>query len=577
MALVPNQYSTTVFEIPLDTPEFTETMGTMSVTTGYYQAHGDTTGSDKDGTVLIESERIVLNQLGMAIRGDTEKYLYEVFKGPPMEYTRETMSACYLPGFGRRFRVVEKEEIVYWCFTPLASGDNLGRSRFVSAFVVYDMPVVEKPLDPETAEKLKAAGFNVEGATTLERVVQSGEKWDEATTKARVIEGEERTQFATWVENVIVEHELVEEEVDKWTIWNIRKNSIKPQDCRVEGPRHVKKTGFSYAFPFPLTPPKLSAKNFTSTQYQGVKLEVTGGGVRIKNKWLQNAFDIVPEKYNFYRAVISEPDRDPSGDPYGQYNIPPSAVPKPSIVGTTGTTDPDGVPEDPKPPSAGHTEPDDPAPPEEPKEVSYTMIGTVNNDNSRRWKDKGHAIFYDEDVENGAVYDYYAEAVVREVVSPESNHEQVSYTGISNRHRQIGIRRADNGDIEVDADAPNDPELPPQDYGEVFEDDVPAIVDDDDDAEDIIEDIAPRQFAASEPDFNINIDVLIPLLGLEYGQSVKMPQILWDTFGNSLIMYQQTLPEDWILVGFTHRFEKNKTGSWSDQKTNLKLRRRSKK
>ena len=576
MALVPNQYSHTVFDIPLDTPGFTETMRVMSVISGYYN-NGGSGGTNVAETVLIENDKTILNQLGVAIRGDAEEFTYEIYKGPPMEYTRETKSSCYLPGFGRRYRTVEREEVVYWCFTPLSSGDNLGRTKFISAFVVYDAPVVERPLTPEESEKLEAAGLNVEGVTTLDRVVQSGEKWDQATTKARVIEGETRTQFAEWVENVETEHEIVEEEVDKWTIWNIKKNSLKPQDLKIEGPRHIKKTGFFYQFPFPLTPPKLKAKEFLSAKYEGVQLEASGGGATIKNRRLFQSFDIVPEKYNFYRATISEPDRDPSGDPYGNYILPPPAVPKPTIVGTSGTTDPDGVPEDPKPPSAGHTEPDDPDPPEEPKEVSYTMIGTAPNDNSRRTLDKGHAIFYDEDVEQGAVYDYYAEAVIRDSVSPESNHEQISYTGNSNRHRRSGIRRAEDGTIEVDADAPDDPELPPQDYGEVYEDDVPTSYEDDGDIEDLIDDIAPRQFAASEPDFNINMDILIPLLGLEYGQAVKMPQVFWETYGNQLVMSQQTLPEDWILVGFTHKFDKNKDGTWTDQKTNLKLRRRSKK
>ena len=386
--------------------------------------------------------------------------------------------------------------------------------------------------------------------------------------------------------NVIVEHDLVEEEPDKWIIWTIKKNALRPQDVQVEGPKFIKKTGFRYQFPVPIEAPVI--KNASSTA-KGAKLTIVGGGVKFKNKWLREEIKIPPDKYNIYRALIAEPPRDESGDKEDWWDPDPLPEGRPHVIGTTGTTDQGGTPSDPLPgPSSIPSEPGDPSPPEEPVEVSYTMIGTIHNDNARRWRDEGRAEFVDGDVQNNGEYEYYAESIIGDQTSPESNHVRLVYNGGDHRTNRLGFRTNDNGDIEIDADAPNDPGVPPDDYGEVIEIDVPTSADfgdgdgdfdpDDPDGsnlEDIARDIAARQFAATEPDISITIDVLIPLLGLEYGQSVILPQVVWQTYGNQLVMSQHTLAENWMLSGFNMRFERDNAGGWNSQNTTLSLRKRS--
>lgn len=572
MALVPNVFTDTVLDIPVKTDDFTETMGSMAISTGSYQskggAGGNTSKSQQQDSVIIEQTKTILNQYGTKIREDQEDWVYEIFKGPPLEFNRTTSASVYLPGLGRQFRKVEEEQIIYWTFTPLANGDNLGRTRFLSAYVIYDLPVdPEKPTTPEASEKLEDKG--VKPGPTEDRIISTGKIWSEANSNSRIVEDESANQVTKWVENVIIEHDIVEEEVDKWTIWTIKKNALRPGDVKVDGPRHIKKTGFTYRFPVDLNPPELKAQSTAA----GVLLTVTGGGATYNNKYYGKPIYIVPDKYNIYRATIAEPPRDESGDKEDWYDPDPPAKAKPKIIGTSATTDQGGTPADPLPPSSGHTDPGDVTEPEEPTEVAFSMIGTVDNDFERRWRDEGHATFKDLDVETAGQYEYYAEAIVNDQVSPESNHVLVTYTGGKYRNHRLGYRTNDDGSIEIDAEAPDDPSVPPSDYGEVIDFEVPAAVDEDD-AEDLTDDIATRQFAANEPDFTVNLDVLMPILGLEYCQSVQMPQILWETYGNQLIMSQGTLPEKWTLNGFSMNFDRASDGNWSSQRTTLKLRKR---
>jgi hypothetical protein len=572
MALVPNKFESTEIDLPADTDDFTETMKRMSIENGYYQAKGvggsTSSRSDSSEDVLLESKKTILNQYGTAMRQDSESWVYEVYKGPPLEYHRETRSNCYLPKQGRIFRKVEEETIVYWTFSPLTDGDNLGRTRFLSAFVIYDLPVITtEPVSAEAKAKTEEKGMKA--GDTQDRIVSSGKLWSEANNESRVVEDENANQVAIWVENVIIEHDIVEEEADKWTIWTIKKNSLRPGQVDVDGPRHIKKTGFTYQFPVELTAPKLVAKSSAL----GVTVTVTGGGAEYKNKWFNETIYIVPDLYNIYRAKIAEPPRDPSGDNEDFWDPDPAPEERRKVIGTGSTTDQAGAPADPLPPSAGHTEPGDIDEPDPPEEVNFTMIGTVENDNKRQWRDKGHAVFVDLDVETLGEYEYYAEAVVNEQVSPESNHEIVTYLGGKSRSHRLGFRSNDDGSIEIDADAPDDPGVPPPDYGGVVDFTPPAAIDPED-VEPFIEDIAPRKFATNEPDINVNLDVLMPLLGLEYGQAVQMPEVLWETYGNQLIMSQGTLPERWTLVGFSMGFERDRSGGWTSQRTTLNLRRR---
>jgi hypothetical protein len=130
------------------------------------------------------------------------------------------------------------------------------------------------------------------------------------------------------------------------------------------------------------------------------------------------------------------------------------------------------------------------------------------------------------------------------------------------------IRPFDDG-RGADAVAPDDPNIPDDDFGEVEEFEIPT-----EDIDDVIEDIAERQFAANEPGYQIDLEVLMPLLGLEYGQIVVTPSIEWEAWGNELEMETETDAEDWMLVGFNMKFQRAQNGEWSSQRTRLTLQER---
>ena len=91
------------------------------------------------------------------------------------------------------------------------------------------------------------------------------------------------------------------------------------------------------------------------------------------------------------------------------------------------------------------------------------------------------------------------------------------------------------------------------------------------DIEEVIDDIAERQFSTNEPDYIVSLEVLYPLLGLEYGMKVEPPVVQWDAYGNDIHMETETESDEWTLVGFTLSVEKNRDGSWRSQRTNLNL------
>ena len=127
-----------------------------------------------------------------------------------------------------------------------------------------------------------------------------------------------------------------------------------------------------------------------------------------------------------------------------------------------------------------------------------------------------------------------------------------------------------NGEDVVDAIAPNDPIYPDEDFGEVVEFDLPA-----DDPFDVGGEVADRQFAMNrKADFNIRLTVLHPLLGLEWGQKISIPNVDWDTFANAIHLETQTDNDIWMLIGFKKAIQRTKDGNWRSPDTVLTLQER---
>ncbi len=574
MALVPNYWTDTTIDIPFDEvpqSEWTERLKTASIRSGFYRApnQGPAKGRSAagDDSILLEKRTSITNQYGWEIRRDVESWTYEIVNGPPMGYDRTTYSNCYLPGIGggnTAVRKVEEEKTDYFTFTPLTDGDNLGRIRRISAYVVYTQPL--DPTKSASAEsKAKANERGMTDGSLEDRIVSTGKLWSEATRDGTIVPELDAAQVTKWVDGVIEEHDIIEEQIDRWIVWTIVKNALRPGHVEIRGPRDVKKEAFVYQFPFPIEPPVIKA--FASND--GIKIEVSKGGAHWTTPYFRQDVSIPADKYNIYRRKVSEPARAADDDLYGWWETAPTAEGPRSIITNTAVKDFAGSTTDPVPTPTSYTEPGDPDPPDEGKETAFSLIATVDNENvDRRW-DRGYAEHLDGDVVATAEYEYYATAVIADSESPESNHEIV--TAPANVFSRLTVRNFDDG-RGADVVAPDDPNVPDDDFGEVEEFDIPT-----EDIDDVIEDIAERQFAANEPGYQIELEVLMPLLGLEYGQTITTPSIQWEAWGNQIEMETQTDAEDWMLVGFSMRFARAQDGRWSSQRTRLTLQERTEK
>jgi len=563
MALVPNFWTDSTIEIPRSVQDdWTEMLKTVSVHSGFYKApnQGNPKGRSAagDDSILIEQTKSVTNQYGWEIRRDVEDWTYEVVNGPPMAYDRTTYSRAYLPGLGRNFRKVEEEKTEYFTFSPLTDGDNLGRIRRISAYVVYTLPV--DPTKAASAEsQAKATDDGMQAGTVEDRIVSTGKLWSEATHDGTIIPESTAPQVTKWIDDVIEEHDIIEEMADRWVKWTIIKNALRPGDVQVKGPFDIKKTGFYYQFPYPVNPPKLDLDEISG----GVRVEVDDGGAYWKTPWFRQEISIPADRYNIYRMKVSEPDRTAEDDLYNQWETPPAAEGPRSLMTNTTEEDFAGAPADPIPSPTSYTEPHSVDPPDEGTETVFSLIATVDNVNVHMRHDQGHAEYIDEDIVATAEYEYYATAIIADSESPDSNHEKIT-VGADGLHRML-MRSFDDG-RGVDAVPPDDPNLPDTNYGEVVEFEIPV-----EDIADVIEDIAVRQFQTSDPDYRVSMEVLIPLLGLEYGQVVTTPVVQWDAWGNDLHLGTETIDDDWTLVEFTLKVERSKDGKWRTQRTALTL------
>lgn len=556
MALVPNVFSVSTFDPGPQPVELTEGLGATSIRTGHYK--NPTRPGEK---ILIERTKTVCNQQGVEIRRDEEEWQYDLPGAPPMRYDHRIYARTYLPGLGRFLRLVQEETSYFWCFAPINNGDNLGRTKVVNAYVVYDLP--EDPTKGLTGDALqKVLDDGYQGGSDQDRIIATGKMWDQANEESSVVEQAGATQVAKWIEGVRVEHNEVEEEFDKWTVWNTKKNALRAGGVEVEGPEYVKKESYTYKLPVPLDPPKIEA----AAQTDGIKIDIEGGGGTINNSYFgpSGTFHVPPTDYYVYRRIVTEPERAEDDNLYGWYDTPPAAPTQRMILTDSDVTDFDGAPADPLPAAGSYSEPHDAEPEDPPRDTEYTRIGEVENTMGKT--DVGKASFLDTDCEDTAEYEYYATAVYHTQESTDSNHETVTFNGSGGTRNYRIISKPE----VVDAIAPIDPLLGEEDFGEVIEFDLPA-----EEPDEIAEEIADRQFAMNRaPDYEIRLTVIYPLLGLEWGQKISLPNVSWETYANALHLSTETDQDVWMLTGFRKLVRRDQNGVWSKPDTLLTLQER---
>jgi hypothetical protein len=567
MALNANTWTPAVFEAGPDQGEWTEGLGTVSVYTGYYR-----NPARVDEEIRITRLKVITNQQDQVIREEDERWQYQVPGSPPLRYDRTIRARVYLPGLGRALHTVEDETHYFWAFSPLDPGANLGRTRVVNAYVVYDIP--QDPTKAATEDgKKKAEEAGMKPGTLQDRIVASGKLWSEANLTNAIVTETGHAQATKWIEGVVVEQDEVEEEFDKWTIWKTEKQALRAGGIKVTGPEYIKKESYEYKLPVPLEPPKISASAATT----GVTVEIEGGGANINNSYFGNAgrYHVPPKKYHVYRRVEAEPTRDADANLYGWWDTPPSAPSSRLYLEDTAVTELDGSPTTPPnsalPVASSYTEPHDPSPEDQPPDASFRRVATVDNRNGRQ--DAGAATWQDRDCEDTAEYEYYATAVYASQESTHSNHDTVTFAGSGGTRSY----RMTNNEDTIDAIAADDAAYPDEEFGEVLQFDLP-VAGEESYREEVAREVADRQFAANRPpDMKIQATVLEPLLGLEWGQKIGLPNVSWETVGNGIMMSTRTEADSWMLVGFSRTLVRKPDGMWGTKpETILTLQERPK-
>lgn len=555
MALVPNSYTEQTLD-EYDAPEeFAEAVGSVTVVCGWYKSPAF------DEPILLEKTTTVRNHVGHVNRRDEEQWFYNRAGAPPTEYHRDTYGRAYLPGsgygytFGSAPVLLERVREVFHPWTLFQPGAaNLSRRRSVAGFVVYDLRAVDKPLEAEEVEELEARDRNPEGPGDI--IVDSARPWHQAIKLGEIIRDPDAPQRAIWRNPYESETELVFEEPDRFSVFTVRKDHLRDGPAEVDGPDYQKKDDFVYSLPVDIDPPDLAAKNAADV---GIRLEVRGGGADLDPY-------VTPQRYRIERLTASEPARDTNPDPWELYED-GSAPASSRAVGIveTSATDYSGAPSSSTPEDSGHVEPGDDS---EPEEEAWTVI--VELENAAPPEDPGFAATIDGDVVSGGTYVYRAVAIIGAEESAPSSAVRVTYGGQS-RSSSIRVRgRNVEGAAEVDALAPFDGELPP-DYGEVVVfDEFPFEADDFDDALELGEEVARRQFAETRDSaLELELETTEPLIILERGQLIQTPAVAWSTTGNGLVLTTETEARAWRLDGF--RFHVRRSGDGLDAGTVLYL------
>ncbi len=569
---------------------YTEAVKSIFVRSGYFVDPGS--GEE----ILLEQTRRVYNQLDVLIREDVETITVDMPGGPPRERLRVTKSTAWLPrvNHNRRLMEVERERTIYWPFTAFTSKDTLGATRQLDAWVVYTEAVNADPLPAGAVTKLEERGIDPGGDPGV--VISTARLWSDVQADGANSQDPTSRQTARWVERVVFEEDVVEDEVDKVSIWTVTKNGLNPADVQVDGPRMVRKDGFSYRLPVAIDPPLTV---IAATRIGFVQVLVKGGGAVITHSLIPRETVIQPQRYRIFRRTVSEPARSYSADRVGFWATPPAAPTGGGFLATSGAQTYAGGAASVLPTATSYDVPGDPTPSVD--ERWDELAEVVNANVASTLKNAGFAKYIDRDVENGGVYEYAASAVINDEESGLRVSSNVTYSGgATGRAYRISTRRNPaTGALEADATAPDDPYYPEANYGEAVVYTIPALVGDalelagngyavelaagyDPDGtiigysqpgggggtgsppearapgaelltiQDLADAVAVRVFETERPErLLIDLTVLVPLIGLRRWMTVTTPAVSYDTHGGGITFTTSAEVTEWRLAGYT--------------------------
>ncbi|MFH0901725.1 MAG: hypothetical protein V2A73_13940 [Pseudomonadota bacterium] len=429
--------------------EMCQGFGDMMITTEWFDDPGGRF------SLLIKQIKTATDQNGNEMVRETDDWTYEgKIRGQsqfPTLHHKTIHADLYLPGVfrGGSMQLVEEQWTTYrtdiaWCDGPPSW------HRVRSGYVLYDETPTGYTLSGDEVQRLRDQGYNVYDLTNLHKIPDSARSWTTCLNTRAVVRKEDAPQRAYWLDPWIVEEELVEEDFLRRLTWNMRKDYTQPGPPELTGPREERKTA-QLSFQLEIQPPTIKGEAAADL---GNRIEVRGGGCVLETVYPFRTKEWVgPDSYVIYRKVISEPDPPDTGDMHGIYVIDFDAPMNPGTdpVEDSSVTDFAGVAADALPPQEPDTEPDGTTPPDL---DDWQVVAEVDNLEKDK-KVEGRVFWYDLDVGDGGIYEYYALAVIANDASAESNHVLIGYVGTVQLTSSI-VAQVHRGDrwIEVVVELP---------------------------------------------------------------------------------------------------------------------------
>lgn len=519
-------------------------------------------------SIMVFERKTYTDQAGHVIGIEADTWDYDEATRSPRTHLREVWAYIWLPGVTNRYALVKVEEdrTVYLVAGWLIGGQCSERTT-KAGYVIYDLLATMKPLTEDQKFQLEVMGVVTDSdgkqryspTVELQLQTQTGRVWEGAKDSAAIVKKATVPQKALWRDPFEVKEITVEPDFQKTVTWTYQKNFLQ------SGPPTVTRTEQlnnpqAINLPLDLAAPELKGQSAAAA---GVRLEINGGGADLKNmdQWfVEHVQHIRPEKYAVYRKVVTQAPRTPTGDTYGILATPTAYVPRTiGPIEDVTVIDFAGAPADPLPTATSYTEPEDPTPPVPEVWSMLVEVANAETDPSR----PGKAVTFDTTVESGSTYEYYAVAVLGTQESTESNHVTIPYVGPLNF--QSGIRVAvhefGDGSLQIDVSGPPIPGLP-DGYGRVQTMMAVVAFDSPLDAATFGREAYLAQALQDGLRQHLSIGLTTPLLTIERGQRVTIPEILFTTRGNNLQLDSRIVPGAYLIDGFGWSVSRDKNNNW---------------
>ena len=529
-------------------------------------------------SLLIKEVKQYTDSYGHLAKREEEEWDYDEASRLPRSHSKTIYARVSLPGVtGERGLMKVQDEQTIYILSGWLIGGELSHTTTKGGWVVYDLRPSAKNLTDAEKTVLRAAGICPPGESKkpdqivdpveLQLVPDSARVWDYAMKTAAIVEKATAPQRVIWRDVIAIEQVWVEDDLQKTITWTMTKDCTKNDPPTITKVERLK-APLAASLPVGMAAPRLKG----SAGSDAIVLEIAGGGAEFTymDKWYQDHTQHVrPEKYGLYRRTVVQAARAASGDVYGIWATPPAY--KARTIGPVeemATTDFSGNPASALPAPIDLHEPENPAPP---MPAVWDHVADIHNAEKTEGAE-GKAVYRDTAIESGSTYEYYAVAILGTQESPASNHVTVAYVGSQSFTSGIAVRVVTNDDASLEIDAVGPP-LPgvPENMGRVVTLTAPVSFDAEASAgwgAGLIADPATfgresflRQALRDAPRQHMTVRLTTPLLTIDRGDRVEIPEVLFTTRGNGLAISSRIVPTDYLVDGFAWSIGRDKDGN----------------